>query len=149
MKKLLSVIVPVLLVSIVFAAAGSKQRAQIAALVERAGVTKGTKNQQAQVWQDQFNKHVTGISLQASQVWMASDGYFRIQTSFGEASAKFLLKPGDVFYGPPDHHATVNFRLKEIEPDGAIIEYESKFDHRSFGKNLITVVKGTFKVLLK
>ena len=80
------------------------------------------------------------------KVRVVSDGHFRIQIALGETSAIFFLNPGDVFYGPPDHHQTESFRLKEILRDGAMMTYESKLDHRSFGKNLLTIDQGAFKV---
>lgn len=46
----------------------------------------------------------------------------------------------------PDDHGHWIYTIARIESDGVVIEYESSFDHRSFGKNLITRDKGTFKL---
>ena len=50
----------------------------------------------------------------------------------------FTINVGDTFQMAPDHHASATFTLTGIEDNGIVIRYESYFDHRSFGKDLIT-----------
>lgn len=41
-----------------------------------------------------------------------------------------------------DHHAGRRYELAEIGEDGIELVYESTFDHRSFGKNLLSIDRG-------
>lgn len=49
----------------------------------------------------------------------------------------------------PDHHGSRKYTIVKIEGDGVVIEYFSRFDHRSFGKELIEEDRGTFKLKWK
>lgn len=49
----------------------------------------------------------------------------------------------------PDHHGYRKYTIAKIEGDGVVIEYFSRFDHRSFGKELIEEDRGTFKLKWK
>ena len=145
MRKILLLVAPMVLVSVSFIVWGAKYRAPIAALVKGSPKLEKTQDKQIAVWQEQFDQHLIEIWPKAGKVFVAADGYFRINSA-GDTSATFILSPGDVFYAQSERHGTATFRLKTIEPDDAVIEYESRFDHRSFGKNLIVVDRGTFKV---
>lgn len=46
----------------------------------------------------------------------------------------------------PDDHGHTIYTIARIEKDGAVFKYESRFDHRSFGKDLITQDSGSFKL---
>lgn len=46
----------------------------------------------------------------------------------------------------PDHHSKRKITLWKTDLEGAYFIYESSFDHRSFGKNLIEEDKGEFLV---
>ena len=52
---------------------------------------------------------------------------------------------GEKFF-QPDDHGTITFVLKEVNSSGVVIGYEEKFNHRSFGRNLITIDEGEVKV---
>lgn len=56
-----------------------------------------------------------------------------------------LSKPGEVFFSP-DHHESRIFTVKRVDPDKVVLQYETEFDHRSFGKNLITTDSGEIKL---
>lgn len=46
----------------------------------------------------------------------------------------------------PDDHGHWTYTIAKVQNDGVVIEYESSFDHRSFGKNLISRDSGSFKL---
>ena len=48
-----------------------------------------------------------------------------------------ISKPGDIFYSL-EHHGIKVFTVKSIDSDRIVLKYLSKFDHRSFSKNLLT-----------
>ena len=61
-------------------------------------------------------------------------------------TGKFDLAVDESFKHRPSHHQSSRYTLKEIEPTGIIIEYEKRFDHRSFGKNLISLDRGELRI---
>ena len=46
----------------------------------------------------------------------------------------------------PDDHGTSSYTIARIEADGVVIDYESTFDHTSFGRRLITRDTGSIKL---
>ena len=58
----------------------------------------------------------------------------------------FVLGVGESFRGRPDHHSSGRYTLKAIEPTGVVLAYDTRFDHRSFGKNLINVNRGELRI---
>jgi len=56
-----------------------------------------------------------------------------------------LSKPGEVFYSP-DKHGMRTFTVKRITTDSLVLDYGTSFDHRSFGKNLITEDTGQIEL---
>jgi hypothetical protein len=46
----------------------------------------------------------------------------------------------------PDDHGSRNYTISAVESDGVLIEYESEFDHTSFGKRLLERDRGQFKL---
>jgi hypothetical protein len=59
---------------------------------------------------------------------------------------EFSLEEGQPFRSATDHHGSTKYLLKEVGSDGITIQYESEFDHRSFGPDQITIDRGTFKL---
>ena len=56
-----------------------------------------------------------------------------------------LAKAGEVFYSP-DKHGMRIFTVKRITDDSLLLEYLTRFDHRSFGKELITEDTGQIEL---
>ena len=105
-------------------------------LVETAG-------HEARFWQDQLGRHVEEVSPTGTQVHLLSDGTFH---AYSARDGELLLSVGDTFNGPPDHHARCTFTVQAITNQGVTMAYRSEFDHRSFGRNQISVDRG--RVLL-
>jgi hypothetical protein len=57
----------------------------------------------------------------------------------------FVLGRGGVFFLAPDHHMKVSFQIVSIDSAGVLIKYEYRFDHRSFGKDLISIDSGEIR----
>ena len=57
----------------------------------------------------------------------------------------FVVNLGDDFQMAPDEHASARFVVRAIDDEGITVEYESSFDHHSFGKDLITRDIGQFR----
>lgn len=64
-----------------------------------------------------------------------------------EYRSDFTLEEGQPFNSGPDDHSFTKYLLKAVGADGVTIQYESEFDHRSFGPDKITIDRGTFKLL--
>ncbi len=54
----------------------------------------------------------------------------------------FILGREGEFFLSPDHHLKASFRIESIDSAGMRIRYEYQFDHRSFGKDLISIDSG-------
>jgi hypothetical protein len=70
----------------------------------------------------------------------------RPEDSYPEWTGDFTLAVGESFMHRPDHHLSSRYTLKTTNATGVVIEYETRFDHRSFGKNLINVSKGKLRI---
>lgn len=109
--------------------------------VSNATETKKTQNEQLTWVTDFLKKHIT-CSIVYSKVSITSDG--RIIGSDGNKN--FTVSEGDKFSNQPDHHSSLFYTLKKISNNKINIEYESSFDHRSFGKDLITSDSGVVEL---
>lgn len=56
-----------------------------------------------------------------------------------------LLRAGDSMT-IPDHHGVITWTVTKLNDDGLLFDYRSRFDHRSFGKNLITETRAEISV---
>jgi hypothetical protein len=54
----------------------------------------------------------------------------------------FLLAREGGFIIAPDHHLKVSFSIASIDSASVLLKYEYQFDHRSFGKELISIDTG-------
>ncbi len=77
---------------------------------------------------------------------IVSDGQY---TKGPNRETKFVLAPGESFQGPPDHHSSSTLSMVTIDSKSLKLNYEMRFDHRSFGKDLITVDNGNIVLPLK
>jgi len=46
----------------------------------------------------------------------------------------------------PDDHGTKTYTITRIKGDGIVVGYKSTFDHRSFGRNLVTSDEGELEL---
>lgn len=104
--------------------------------------TKQTQAEQANWIIKSLNSHLLEIkenNENKGKAQVASDGHY---TKGPNHESKFTLAPGESFQGPPDHHSSSTLTMVTIDSKGLKLNYEMRFDHRSFGKDLITVDKG-------
>lgn len=112
--------------------------------------TEITYNEEKDWYQDFFARHLVSAGPLDNKVKIVSDGRFGLRDN--ESSSfitTFTIANGEKFYCSLDHHAVTTFVVKEIGPDSVTIQYESSFDHRSFGRDLITKDIGTVKIKYK
>ena len=107
-----------------------------------------TQNQQVQFWQEQFDKHTKRVAVYEDKIVLETDGFFLIESDM-MGKAKDFLWSKSVKLFKPDDHSQNEFWIQEIQEEGVVIKYKSQFDHRSFGKNLITIDEGTLKLKWK
>lgn len=114
--------------------------------------TKQTQEEQANWLVKSLSCHVLEIkeskenSKNIGRAQIVSDGQY---TKGPNRESKFTLAPGESFQGPPDHHSSSTLTMVGIDSNGLKLSYEMRFDHRSFGKDLITIDKGSIAVPLK
>ena len=61
----------------------------------------------------------------------------------------FVLGRDGGFFLVPDHHMKLNFRIASIDSASVHMKYEYRFDHRSFGKELISIDSGEIRFNFK
>jgi hypothetical protein len=104
-----------------------------------------TTGKEQQWFQDRFAEHLLGLSRQDGKARFVTDGFFISEDPDGPRN-EFVLGPGNAFGRPPDHHGSGRLWVRRIDENGVTIEYESWFDHRSFGPYKITVDRGTVHI---
>ena len=108
--------------------------------------TKLTKGERANWLIDSLTTHCLKIASSGRTATICSDGQY---TKDKARESEFTLTPGDSFYGPTDHHSSTTIKLTGIDKNGLLLDYEMRFDHRSFGKDLISVDSGSVVLPLK
>jgi len=111
--------------------------------------TKQTQGEQANWLIKSLSTHLLEIKESKEnkgKARIASDGQY---TKGPNRENKFTLAPGESFQGPPDHHSSSTLTMVTIDSKGLKVNYEMRFDHRSFGKDLITVDNGNIVLPLK
>ncbi len=93
--------------------------------------------------------HLISISRFDHQIAFTSDG--KLGTWIGDGTTKrwvsdWSLAPNGTFYTQPDHHSAIEFTVLAVSDTGVTIGYTSRFDHRSFGKDLLTIDRGSFEI---
>ncbi|MFA6212613.1 MAG: hypothetical protein WCT03_23150 [Candidatus Obscuribacterales bacterium] len=108
--------------------------------------TKQTQSEQSKWLVKSLSNHLLEIKENKGKAQIISDGQYSKDSS---RESKFTLAPGESFHGPSDHHASTSLRMVAIDSESLKLTYEMRFDHRSFGKDLVTIDKGTVAVPLK
>jgi hypothetical protein len=112
--------------------------------------TEVTYGKEKDWYQDFFARHLVTLERIDGNVKMVSDGACGIwDNESGSFSSTFILAPRGKFSKSPDHHSWAYFKIIKIGADGIAIKYESSFDHRSFGTELITKDIGTVTLKYK
>ncbi len=115
---------------------------------KRVPEIKHTVGQQKEWVIEYINKSMSEISLtQSGKVHFVRTN-FNPKFKMPEHLKEFDLSAGETFSHPDDHGGTT-FLVKEIRKSGVILEYKSTFDHRSFGKKVITIDEGQIDVSYK
>lgn len=111
--------------------------------------TKQTQGEQANWLIKSLSTHLLEIKENKEnreKAQIVSDGKY---TKGANRETKFVLAPGESFQGPPDHHSSSTLTMVTIDSKELKLNYEMRFDHRSFGKDLITVDNGNIVLPLK
>jgi hypothetical protein len=97
-------------------------------------------------FEDFLSAHLVAVVPIPGKVSFVSDGGLGVRDNVGAWQKEFTLGAGEKFMSQPDHHASSSFEVVNIKPRGVDLKYVSKFDHRSFGKNLVTTDEGTIEI---
>ncbi len=87
--------------------------------------------------------HLTHLNNRFASVIKAQKGIVVVE-DWPDNPKKSVFSIGYSFT-EADHHGQKKYTILKTEDDGVIIEYFSRFDHSSFGKNLIEEDSGTVK----
>jgi hypothetical protein len=96
-----------------------------------------------------LSAHLVEMRNGSAQVSVVTDGKLGIFAEGEKWTNKFILRKGDRFQTQSDHHAYFFFEIERLNPASVSIRYSSTFDHRSFGKNLITIDEGEVELPIK
>jgi hypothetical protein len=89
-------------------------------------------------WHQQFLKaRITELQREGDSVRLTGKVFDTI-----EPQTKVL--PVGHTFAFPDEHGPKSYTIASISNKGVVFQYESSFDHRSFGKNLIETDEGSF-----
>jgi len=108
--------------------------------------TKQTQGEQANWLINSLTTHCLKIATSGGNAMIRSDGQY---TKDKARESEFTLATGESFYGPTDHHSSTTIKLTGIDKKGLLLQYEMRFDHRSFGKDLISIDSGNVVLPLK
>ena len=85
-----------------------------------------------------LKSHLVSVAKNSDKVHLVTDGKIWAR--------EIDLTIGQKLNSSPDHHGSFFYAVKDIAKSGVLVEYETQFDHRSFGKDLITIDKGEFEI---
>ncbi len=85
------------------------------------------------------------IRFNEDKVIFSTDRHYGVKTDNGRTN-DFILGVNGKFKSAPDNHSHTDYQLVHIGDKSVTIHYKSEFDHRSFGKNKISIDEGTFEV---
>ena len=95
-----------------------------------------------------LTKHLIKISKENNKVRIVSDGSYGLSTrSFPPWRTDFELPQGGMFTLKPKAGAWENYKIKEIQPTGVLLEYEVGLSHQSLGNDVL--IKDTGDIFLK
>jgi hypothetical protein len=93
-----------------------------------------------------LTKHWAIAVVDADTIQVATDGTIGAGSWGSSWQQTFSLSVSDKFQSRPDKHASFAFELIRINKNGIILKYQATFDHRSFGKNLISIDEGELEI---
>jgi len=102
-----------------------------------------TKNVTLSKSRDIFLEHVEFVKVHDPiNVKIKTDGKILAE----DGKKEFLLHVGKFCNTTPARHTSIVYKMLRISKGNVIFEYTSKFDHRSFGKNKISIDQGKFRI---
>ena len=111
--------------------------------------TEVTKNKDKEAETSFFNTHIVSMTLESDKVRFVTDGKLTPVSPAAPANESFIIGVGERLITSPDEHASTEFTYRGVRDSSALFEYESRFDQRSFGKNLISIDRGEILVSFK
>ena len=93
-----------------------------------------------------IGSHTVSVQPEAGKVRLVTDGEIGLPSGGTAPSGGLVLGVGDRMVRKPDHHSYTVFKVSEVKAESVILDYEYKFNHQSFGKNLVTIDRGQVEV---
>ncbi|KKL96104.1 hypothetical protein LCGC14_1847800 [marine sediment metagenome] len=91
-------------------------------------------------WHEQF------LKSRLVAVMPEGNGAVLTGTIFGSPDLQTHVVNAGFQFTFPDDHGLTTYTIIRIERDGIVVGYKSTFDHRSFGRNLVTSDKGELEL---
>ncbi len=112
-------------------------------LTSHAPVLVETKGAEADAMTKMLKGDFTSVARAGEKVRIRADGRY---LDGGNGFVHDLTLGLGQGFSMPDKHAQQKFILKSMKSNGIELTYDVRFDHRDFGKNLITEDRGTIKI---
>lgn len=109
--------------------------------------TEETREQQSAWLRDRFSECMVSLTpdgAHAVRYRTGNKGCSPLGFDAGEGGMG-TLRLDDTF-SKADHHLSLTWRIEGISAAGVQIGYEARFDHGSFGKDLITIDRGRVRL---
>lgn len=114
--------------------------------IDRAPAIERTVGKNKAGMEQYLNAHFLAVTPDAGKVRFITDGRLGIGDWGKSWQREFALETGGKFQAAPDHHSSSSFEVQTIGAQSVLIKYQTKFDHRSFGKNLISQDEGEVEI---
>lgn len=122
---------------------------------ETAVKTKFTENKEKEWHEKQLNENLETVEDANDSIRFVSTGRFGVFVKSIKFAGHedlvndFKIKINEKFYHQRDDHAHIFYELLSFDENQIKIKYTSTFDHRSFGKNIITTDTGIVNLKYK
>lgn len=104
-------------------------------------VQKTTDKYKAQL-QNYLQTHLKFSKTEVDRVSIITDGEVGMYDNSKNWRKEFEIKKGDKFFASADHHSSTSFEITAISSQSFTVRYLTEFNHKSFGKNLISIDQG-------
>jgi hypothetical protein len=106
-----------------------------------------TKNNRAESVRSSLEAHVLSVEYRNGLVVFFTDGTYGVPLPKTKRwTDRFEVPVGGHFFRRPDAHSTMTLQIAAIGGEAVELTYTSCFNHRSFGKNEITLDRGRVRL---
>jgi hypothetical protein len=111
--------------------------------------TDATSNKNQEAMAAFVNAHTITIAPESDKVRILTDGRLIPSSPTASANESFVVGVGESIKTSADEHAFSIFTYRSARVTSAVFDYETRFDQRSFGKNVVSIDRGEIEVAFR